>query len=74
MFVTEPRIFVFVSVAACSAAAPGRYEVDAMCEVANVFGTVTSDVRRHPLAHGINFTPSGRFPSDRKRPVCSLVD
>ena len=43
--------FCFLSVAACSAAAPGRQKVDAMCEVANVSGTVTSHVRHRPLAH-----------------------
>ena len=45
-----------------------------MCAVANVSGTVTAHVRHRPLAYGINVTPSGRFPSDRRRPVCSLVD
>ena len=66
--------FCFFGVAACSAAAPGRYKVDALCEVANVSGTVTSHVRHCPLAHGSNTKSSGRFPSDRRRPVGSLVD
>jgi len=39
----------------------------------NLLTTVTSHVRGLPACHGIEVSPSGRFPSDRDRPRGSIV-
>ena len=58
--------------AARSAAAPGVMDVRALWEAANVSGQVTSHVRHLPTFQGTSVIPSGRFPSDLKRPIGSL--
>ena len=58
--------------AARSAAAPGVMDVRALWEAANVSGQVTSHVRHLPTFQGTSVIPSGRLPSDLKRPIGSL--
>src|SRR6218665_3308782 len=44
-----------------------------MSEAAQVWTTVASHVRYFPPIQGMRVAPSGRLPSDRKRPAGSLV-
>jgi len=64
-------LFVF-SDDAFSAAAPAASDVAEKCDAAKVSCTVTCQVRHLTQDHGINVTPSGRLPSDLRRPNCSL--
>jgi hypothetical protein len=64
--------FVFLLVAADSAAAPAAHDVWLRWDAAYVSGTVTSQTRGFPCDHGRSVTPSGRFPSERDKPRGSL--
>ena len=48
-------------------------EVASKYDSARVSVTVTSQVMHFPACHGICVNPSGRFPSDLKRPAGSLT-
>jgi hypothetical protein len=61
-------------VSALKAAEPACMEVVGRWDRASVSGEVTSHVTQRPRAQGIRDTPSGRFPSERQRPVGSFVD
>jgi len=63
---------IFLS-AAASAAAPNDPDVAGREDCVSVSVTVTSQVTHLTFFHGINVSPSGRFPSDLKRPDGSLV-
>ena len=65
--------FAIFFVAAVSAALPAVREVEARYDAARVSATVTSQVRHLPACHGICVRPSGLFPSDRSRPIVSLM-
>src|SRR6218665_2699246 len=54
--------------AAISAAAPAALADLARYDSARVSTTVASQVKHLPPSHGIRVTPSGRFPSDLRRP------
>jgi len=59
--------------AASSAAEPAVRDEEAMYEAADVQITVTSQMSGLPCAHGTKVRPSGLFPSDRDRPLGSLM-
>jgi len=64
-------LFVF-SDAALIPAAPAASDVAGRYDDAKVSGNVTFQYRLLPRDHGINVTPSGRLPSDLRRPNGSL--
>ena len=66
------KYFDSLIVAAFLAAALASAQVKLICESAKMSGTVTSQARGLPLAHGINVTPTGRFPPCVARPTGSL--
>ena len=69
----ECCIFRFLLFAALFAAAPAFSAVSPMWDAAYVSGTVTSHTRGFPRFQGMRDAPSGLFPSDRVRPIGSLV-
>jgi len=62
--------FSCLSVAAASAAEPALSALLLTYEAA----TVTSQVAKRPSCHGMSVSPSGRFPSDLRRPCGSLME
>ena len=70
----EGSVFAVLLVAALFAAAPAALPaVSPMWDAAYVSGTVTSQARGLPRFQGIRVASSGHFPSDRERPIGSLV-
>ena len=67
-----PVYFVFLAMAALSAAAPACREVISRWDCAYVSCTVTSQAIGLPRAQGINVSPCGRLVSSRDRPTDSL--
>ena len=67
-----PVYFVFLAMAALSAAAPACREVLSRWDCAYVSGTVTSQAIGFPRVQVIKVAPSGRLASSRYRPTGSL--
>jgi len=67
--------FLFnLRVAAASAAEPAHDALLFKYEAATVSVTVTSQVAQRPSCHGMSVSPSGRLPSDLRRPCGSLME
>ena len=65
--------FAILFVAALFAAAPALSAVSQMWDAEYISGTVTSHERGFPRFQGMRDAPSGLFPSDRERPIGSLL-
>jgi len=61
-------------VAATSAAERAHETLPLTFEAATVSVTVTSKVAQRPSCDGLSVSPSGRFPSDLRRPSGSLME
>ena len=66
--------FAAFRVAAASAAEPAQEDVAVKYEAATVLVTVTSQVAQRSSRHGISVRPSGRYPSDLRRPCGSFME
>ena len=70
---SKPSYFTSLPDAASSAAAPASRAAAEMCESANGQMTVTSQQSALPFCQGTRESPSGRFLTERDKPVGSLT-
>jgi len=70
---SKPAYFTSLRDAASSAAAPASRAAAEMYESANGQMTVTSQQSALPFCQGTRESPSGRFPSERDKPVGTLA-
>jgi len=66
--------FSYLRVAAASAAEPAHNALLLKYDAVTVSVTVTSQVTQRPSCHGMSVSPSGRFPSDLRRPCGSFME